>query len=268
MKQLSLLTIGLVVLFSSCSTAYRAGQTPDDVYYSPGAARSSEENVRKQRGREEQEYQEYVSSQDDAYLRRKVANRNRWSSIDDFSYWNDCRFSFFPTTFNYYNPYFSCLSCNTFNPFFNWGHSFMGGGMYGSLYGGIGFGNSFGWNSPYYTLVHYSTPNFKGGGGTVSMNNLSAARNKSYNNSNYYTLPKATSNSNSRGQSFGNLMKTVFTSAANGYEAGSYDRAARSFSGSSSGGSMPATSSSAGGNSGGFGSAGSSAGGGRGGRNN
>jgi hypothetical protein len=267
MKHLKLLVIGLVVLLSSC-TAYKAGQTPDDVYYSPSAAaRGGEETVRKQRGREEQEYQEYISSQDDAYLRRKVTNRNRWSTIDDFSYWNDCRYSFFPTTFNHFNPYFSCLSCNTFNPYFNWGHSFMGGGMNGSIFGGFGFGNSFGWNNPYYTLVHYGTPNFKGGGGTVSVNNLSAARNKSYNNSNYYSLPKGSSSTNSRGQSFGNLMKTVFTPAANGYQAGSYDRASRSFSGSSSGGSMPATSSSAGGNSGGFGSVGSSAGGGRGGRN-
>ena len=139
--------------------------------------------------------------------------------------------------------------------------------MNGSIFGGFGFGNSFGWNNPYYTLVHYGTPNFKGGGGTVSVNNLSAARNKSYNNSKYYSLPKGSSSTNSRGQSFGNLMKTVFTTAANGYQAGSYDRASRSFSGSSSGGSMPATSSSAGGNSGGFGSVGSSAGGGRGGRN-
>ena len=117
MKQLSFLTIGLVLLLSSCSTAYRAGQTPDDVYYSPGSTAGGEEKVKKQRSRDDQEYQEYISSQDDAYLRRKVTNRNRWSTIDDFSYWNDCRYNFFPSTFNYFNPYFSCFTCNTFNPF-------------------------------------------------------------------------------------------------------------------------------------------------------
>jgi len=259
MKQLSFLTIGLVLLLSSCSTAYQSGQTPDDVYYSPGSVTGSEERVKKQKSRDDQEYQEYISSQDDAYLRRKVTNRNRWSSIDDFSYWNDCRYNFFPSTFNYFNPYFSCFSCNTFNPFLG-GHYFGGG-----FGGGIGFAPSFGWNNPYYTLVYYGTPNFKGGGGSVSTNNLAAARNKSINNNNYYSLPKAGSNNNSSRQpSFGNLMKTVFTSSGE-----SFDRAARSFSpNSSSGGSMPATSSSAGGNSGGFGSVGSSAGGGRGGRNN
>jgi hypothetical protein len=117
MKQLSFLTIGLVLLLSSCSTAYQAGQTPDDVYYSPGAVTGGEERVKKQKSRDDQQYQEYISSQDDAYLRRKVTNRSRWSSIDDFSYWNDCRYNFFPSTFNYFNPYFSCFTCNTFNPF-------------------------------------------------------------------------------------------------------------------------------------------------------
>jgi hypothetical protein len=264
MKQLSFLTIGLVLLLSSCSTAYRAGQTPDDVYYSPGSTAGGEEKVNKQRSRDDQEYQEYISSQDDAYLRRKVTNRNRWSSIDDFSYWNDCRYNFFPSTFNYFNPYFSCFTCNTFNPFN--GGNFLGGGFGGGFGSGFGFAPSFGWNNPYYTLVYYGTPNFKGGGGSVSTNNLAAARNKSINNNNnnYYSLPKGGINNNaSRTPSFGNLMKTVFTPSGE-----SYDRASRSFSSNSSGGSMPATSSSAGGNSGGFGSVGSSAGGGRGGRNN
>ena len=239
MKQLSFLSIGLVLLLSSCSTAYRAGQTPDDVYYSPGSATGGEERVKKQKSRDDQQYQEYISSQDDAYLRRKVTNRNRWSSIDDFSYWNDCRYNFFPSTFNYYNPYFSCYSCATFNPFY-------------------GFTPSLGWNNPYYTLVYYGTPSYKGGGGSVSTNNLAAARNKSINNyNNYYSLPKGGSNNNSsRESSFGNLIKTVFTNSGE-----SFDRAARSFSSNTSGGSMPATSSSAGGNSGGFGSVGSSAGG-------
>jgi len=262
MKQLSFLTIGLVLLLSSCSTAYQAGQTPDDVYYSPGAVTGGEERVKKQKSRDDQQYQEYISSQDDAYLRRKVTNRSRWSSIDDFSYWNDCRYNFFPSTFNYFNPYFSCYSCNTFIPSYGGGHYFGGG---------FGFTPSLGWNNPYYTLVYYGTPTYKGGGGTVSTNNLAAARNKSINNNNnnYYSLPKAGSNNNNaRESSFGNLIKTVFTNSGE-----SFDRAARSFSSntpgnSSSGGTMPATSSSAGGNSGGFGSTGSSASGGRGGRNN
>ncbi len=40
-----------------------------------------------------EEYQDYQNYQDDRYLRLKVANRNRWSSIDDFGYWNNPSFS-------------------------------------------------------------------------------------------------------------------------------------------------------------------------------
>jgi hypothetical protein len=40
-----------------------------------------------------EEYQDYQSYQDDRYLRLKVANRNRWSTIDDWGYWNDPRFN-------------------------------------------------------------------------------------------------------------------------------------------------------------------------------
>lgn len=263
MKPLSLLSLGLVVFLSSCSTAYQAVQTPDDVYYSPGAAVERAERVQNRRANNEQEYQEYVSSQDDAYLRRKVANRNRWSSIDDFSYWNDCRYSFYPSTYNYFNPYFNSFGSISYNPF-------LGGHYFGAGFtGGIGFYPSLGWGNPYYTLVYYGNPNYKGGGGSVSSSNLAGARNKTYNNFNNYTNTKSGAVSNSRsGQTFGNLMKTVFTPGSNGYESSSIDRAVRTFGNNSSGGSMPATSSSAGGNSGGFGSTGSSAGTGRGGRNN
>jgi len=263
MKTLSLLSLGLVALFSSCSTAYQAVQTPDDVYYSPGAAVERAERVRNRRSSEEQQYQDYVSSQDDAYLRRKVANRNRWSSIDDFSYWNDCRYSFYPSTYNYLNPYFNYFGSISFNPFLG-GH-YYGGGFTGS----IGHYPSLGWGNPYYTLIYYGNPNYKGGSGTVSSSNLAGARNKTYNNFNDFTNIKGGSPAPSRGsQTFGSLMKTVFTPSSNGFESSSVDRAVRTFSGNTSGGSMPATSSSAGGNSGGFGSTGSSAGTGRGGRNN
>lgn len=41
MKTIHLLLLGLIVIFSSCSTAYRTGQTPDDVYYSPAPAQDA-----------------------------------------------------------------------------------------------------------------------------------------------------------------------------------------------------------------------------------
>jgi hypothetical protein len=256
-----------VLFLTSCSTAYRAGQTPDDIYFSPGKTVGVEDN-RNNRNREE--YQEYMGSQDDAYLRRKVANRSRWSSIDDFSYWNDCRYSFAPMNFSRFNSFYNCFTCPTFN---NWGHPFfpMNGGLgFTGGMGGFGGWNMFGglgWNNPYFTLINYSTPKFSVG--SPSLGALSAARNRAYNNTNSstYFLNRQNSNTGNSGRSFGSLMRTVFSPSGGGYDGGTYGRATRSFDNSSRFGSS-APSSSAGGFSGGFGSVGSSAGGGRGGRGN
>ena len=265
MKTVLLSSLVGVIFLTSC-TAYKAGQTPDDVYFSPGRAVGEEEYTN---NRNREEYQEYMGSQDDAYLRRKVANRNRWSSIDDFSYWNDCRYNFTPLTFNHFNSFYNCFTCPTLN---SWGHPFFplnGGWGFTGGWGGFGGWNmfgGFGWNNPYFTLINYSTPKFSGG--SPSLNALSAARNRSFNNNNGYSfINKQNGTSGSTNRSFGSLMRTVIAPAGGGYEGGSYSRPSRSFSNSGVG-STSAPSSSAGGFSGGFGSAGSSASGGRGGRGN
>ncbi|NCI46118.1 hypothetical protein [Sediminibacterium soli] len=249
MKKLLLSAILGMAIFSGCSTAYKAGQTPDDVYYSPGReGLTAKEETRRQQDRED--YDEYISSQDDRYLRMKVANRNRWSSLDDYAYWYDSRYDF--CNYNNYSLY------NTWN-----NGLYIGVSYYGRPY--WGGGAYYGWNNPYYTLVNYSTPKF-GGGGYTSGSNLSAYKNKTYNNSNYgyrdksgNFVPSATNNNN-----FGNLLKKVFTTSPNG-STNSFDRPARTFAPTNNS-STPSTSSSAGGNSGGFKSSGSSSSTGRGGR--
>ena len=85
MKHLLLLSVLSIGLFTGCSTAFKAGQTPDDVYYSPGREIASVNEEKKQQ-KEKEEYQEYISSLDDRYLRMKVAKRGRWSSLDNFDY--------------------------------------------------------------------------------------------------------------------------------------------------------------------------------------
>ncbi len=89
---LGLFTASLV----SCSTAYKAGQTPDDVYYSP--AREAVTKKEKEKDR----YEDVVRNEDDQYLRMKVRNRNRWSTIDDYDYWYDGRYDFGCYNYNYY----------------------------------------------------------------------------------------------------------------------------------------------------------------------
>jgi len=255
MKRILLLSaIGLSVL-TGCSTAYKAGQTPDDVYYSPAKGVSEKKEDKKQAQQQQERYDEYTNNADDRYLRMKVANRGRWSSIDDYSYWYDSRYDFCPTNTSFYNsPY----AVNPWSIGYSIGY---GRPYYGSIYGG--------WNSPVYTVAIYSTPKFSGG--YTSGSNISAYRNKNYNNQNAgYTgkngqfIPAA-SNSNS----FGNLLKRVFTPATSSSSSSSYDRAARTYTPTNNNSTptpTPATSSSAGGNSGGFKSTGSSSSSGRGGR--
>jgi len=71
----------------------------DDLYFTPSKEAESitktnpRNNSADAEASEEAEYQDYQNYQDDRFLRLKVANRNRWSSIDDFGYWNNPRFN-------------------------------------------------------------------------------------------------------------------------------------------------------------------------------
>jgi uncharacterized membrane protein YgcG len=251
MKRLLLFTTISISLLTSCSTAYKSGQTPDDVYYSPGRVVVSAKEEEKQQQQLEQ-YEEYVSTQDDRYLRMKVANRSRWNTLDDYDYWYDSRYDFCRSNYSFYNNY------SYYNP---WNTGWQMGISYGR-----GYNYGLGWNSPFYTVVAYGSPKFSIGGYT-SGSNISAYRNKSYLNTNNYgsynsktgTYKPAANNSNS----FGNLLKRVFTTTPSG-NTSSHDRPARTFDTKSSN-SAPASSSS-GGSSGGFKSTGSSSSTGRGGR--
>lgn len=252
MKQTLLLSFLSMGLLTACSTAFQAGQTPDDVYYSPG--REVVEVQDNETDRQKQEaYREYVSNQDDQYLRMKISNRYRWGALDNFDYWYDSRYDFG----NYY-------SYSKINPYASWNPGWNQGFGYNRWRPGSG---GWGWSSPVYTVIHYSIPKYSPGGST-SGSILSAYRNKNFNNNNYgYKDLKnggfVPANGNS---SFGNLLKRVFTGTAD--NGSSYDRPARTFNNNyTTPNSTPSpASSNAGGNSGGFKSAGSSTGTGRGGK--
>lgn len=107
---------------SSCGTMYKSGQTPDDVYYSPGREQAAEVNRD-----EDPETRRDVNEayNEDSYLRMKSSNQ-RWSAFDDdYMYWN--------------NP-----TWNSQLAFNSWGNP-----MYGINYGtGFGYGNTYlGFNS-------------------------------------------------------------------------------------------------------------------------
>jgi hypothetical protein len=120
MKHQILLLAVLVAALSSCTTAYKTGQTPDDVYYSP--ARPQDEYVRVDDGKDEYRYDdEYY---DDRYLRMKVHNRTRWDYLNDWYSYDryGYRYNYYYGSWNnpynawnyYYNPY--CPNTVVVNP--------------------------------------------------------------------------------------------------------------------------------------------------------
>lgn len=115
MKSGIILSAIAALALGSCSTAYRSGQTPDDVYYSPARERDAYVQVDNRSdnqpdyGRNYRNYDDRYDSYDDRWLRMRVRNRYRWSEFDDYN-WNDYRYNTW--TSNYYNPY-------SFNSYFN-----------------------------------------------------------------------------------------------------------------------------------------------------
>ena len=219
MKTSFLSVILLAGLFSlSGCAAYKAAQTPDDVYYSPAKTIVPQE---------QQEYVDYVSNNEDQYLRMKVQNNLLFSSLDDYSYWYDARYAY-GMNFNYlYSPYYSYYS----NPLYSSG---------------------WGYSNPVYIPASYKNPLISKG--KTSATNITAFQNKAYNLSNSgsngggfsYYQPKPGSGS-ATGNTYSNYrITTAPTSSSN-----SYSNPVRVSSGTSS-------SSSAGGVSGGFKSSGSS----------
>jgi hypothetical protein len=114
MKQQFLLLALTVAVLSSCTTAYKTGQTPDDVYFSKGRHPEEYVRVEEDNDRQYRYNEEYV---DDRYLRMKVRNRSRWSDLDDW-YFNErnYRYNVFSsgcfgydpwTPYSYWNSYYN-----------------------------------------------------------------------------------------------------------------------------------------------------------------
>jgi hypothetical protein len=188
-------------LLASCSPAYKTSQTPDDVYYSPGKKIITADN-----------YEIYTSS-DDAYLRMKVKDHNKWSGIDDYDYWYDSRY--YAT--NYSSPWTSYVSLglgySTYYPYYS--------------YSPYGYNPWQSWYSPSYTVVYYKNPSvyYKP---VSSRYTLSTYTNKNYNN---YNMPLQ---SHSRSSMYNNSNSTHKTN--NSYNNQNYNsNSSRSFNSGSSG---------------------------------
>jgi uncharacterized membrane protein YgcG len=139
MRQRILLLFVLVTLLGSCTTMYKSGQTPDDVYYSPG--REVPALVENENNKDSRRYEEENFS--DQYLRMKSSNRDRWSTFDeDFMYWNNSAWN---------NPYYY----NTMRPVYPYGGS--GWNFNIGFYSGYNPWYS-SWYNPFCYPGYYGTP--------------------------------------------------------------------------------------------------------------
>ncbi|AHF17970.1 hypothetical protein [Niabella soli] len=167
--------LAFTLLLGSCATAYKIGQTPDDVYNSPAPPADEYANVQKQDNKRYRDYESYdeeddYADYDDRYLRMKVRNRYLWSDLNDwyyygnrydFSYYNNWNYWNDPFYWNspwspvgywnmYYNPYYPGWGWGGgFGLGYAWGWGGYYSPWYAGWYGGFGWGG--GWYDPWYT---------------------------------------------------------------------------------------------------------------------
>ena len=247
MKSSVLLLAIAAVALGSCSTVYKTGQTPDDVYYSP--ARQTEEYVEVKKDQYRSRGYEY-DNPDDRYLRMKVRNPYRWNSFDDY-YYND---------WAYTNSYYGY---NSFNPFYSWNTYWSWNSYYNPYCRNIVVVNPKSSPTVYSKVRNFSMGSYVNNNtGKTSTSKSSGVRPTSrYNNSNY-------NNSNSNNNSLGTSIRKVFSGGnSNSNSGGSYNtsssnnRPTRTYNPSTNSSSNSSSSGSTGGSRSGGSSGGSSGGG-------
>jgi uncharacterized membrane protein YgcG len=240
MKLSILLLAFTAAAFTSCTTAYKTGQTPDDVYYSP--VRPQDEYVRV----EKQDDRQYRGSEDyyeDRFLRMRMQDRYRWSALDDYYFYNTYAYNAYGNYYNWNSPWNSYWAWNNYyNPYC--------GGIPYYYPGTIIIKNPRTYTPPSRALVFnpssYNTRNLNSPTGNRSLSN-------SYNGNRYSNSNRNNNSNNSLGES----IRKVFTGNNNNnsgnYNSGSNNNStpSRSYtpssSSSSSSGSRSSGSSSSGG---------------------
>src|SRR4249919_374185 len=96
-SKIALLAISVAAL-SSCSSAYRTGQTPDDVYFSPNRTYVAKAQVKQEEVKKTADYYE------DREIRMSILSP-RWRSFD-YDYYNYTPYNYGFNYGYYYNPYY------------------------------------------------------------------------------------------------------------------------------------------------------------------
>lgn len=182
-----LLFIIVAASLTGCASAYRAGDTPDDLYYAPqpetharGAAYLQNDNSQNRyRPSDSRTYQGsgYYDYAEDRYLRMLAGNRYRWSYFDDYYYGLGSGFAH-GYGFGGYGNY-------GFGGYGGFGSPYHSLGWYNNPWGYTSFNNYWQWNNyynPYYSHSVVINPKTN----PATYNNLRNFRPSTYTNNNYY----------------------------------------------------------------------------------
>jgi len=90
-----------VLIFTSCTTAYKSGQTPDDVYYSP--ERPKEYVKTEKKDDRQNRYDE--TDRDDRYIRMKIRDRRYSDLYDDYDSYNPYNYHYYNSSLYYNSPW-------------------------------------------------------------------------------------------------------------------------------------------------------------------
>lgn len=184
MKTNFLLLLIITAIISSCSTSYKTGQTPDDVYYSP--PRYEYDSVRTERREDNAVY----NNSEDREIRRRINNR-RYRRYDDRYGRYDDRYERYERYDRYNYPY----GYNTYPP----------------VYGNPKLGSPQSTSQPRKTNLGAYSPNPSANDSSGSYNPKLGRINNTGTNNPVRTFGNPPNSSSSNGSSVGNFIRKVFT---------------------------------------------------------
>jgi hypothetical protein len=187
-------------LLVSCSTAYKTGQTPDDVYFSPERQRDEYARVEK---RDDRQYRRQSDEEirEERFLRMRTSDR-RYALLDDC----DC-YCYTGSNYHRYNNYY----------------------RYNQI--GVGYNNPWYWNSwnwnynstyynPYYNKPYYS--GYVAGNTRPRTGNLNTYNSSSYtdnaprtNGGKFGSNSRSDNNYQGSGNNAGGFLRDVFSGSSN-----------------------------------------------------
>jgi hypothetical protein len=235
MKSQILLLALIVAALSSCTTAYKTGQTPDDVYFSP--TRTQDEYVQVEK-KEDRRYEDRADYYDDRYLRMRVTDRARWSELDDWYYYGNRRDYSYYNSSNWNNPWTPCNYWNShYNPYYS---SYVIVKPTNShFYNGPRTNNLNTYNNNMLTNSNYTNPKRPGTGGIRPFSNSGSTSSGSGSNS----------NSGGRSSNSGSILRNIFNNNSSSGNSNSNSSGGRSNSSSTTPASSSSSSSSSSGSS-------------------